>query len=150
MREKRPSSSAPCHFVASTLRSISRESLRNLGQCTPLCILFCVELYYYYYLPISSCQVSRTAAKYSIRYLPQEIYLCCETSLCAAFTIASYSPHVTNILYKRQKRRETNFPDICERFNKIFSDSLSSNTLDLSTTTLFLEQYNLIFLMFVS
>ena len=33
MREKSPSSSAPCHFVASTLRSISRESLRNLGQC---------------------------------------------------------------------------------------------------------------------
>ena len=34
MREKSPSSSAPCHFVASTLRSISRESLRNLGQCS--------------------------------------------------------------------------------------------------------------------
>ena len=30
MREKRPNSSAPFHFVASTLRSISRESLRNL------------------------------------------------------------------------------------------------------------------------
>ena len=32
-REKSPSSSDPCHFVASTLCSISRESLRNLGQC---------------------------------------------------------------------------------------------------------------------
>ena len=30
MQEKRPNSSAPFHFVASTLRSISRESLRNL------------------------------------------------------------------------------------------------------------------------
>ena len=33
LREKSPSSSAPLHFVASTLRSISRESLVNLGQC---------------------------------------------------------------------------------------------------------------------
>ena len=32
MREKSPSSSAPFNFVASTLRSISRESFRNLGQ----------------------------------------------------------------------------------------------------------------------
>ena len=32
LREKSPSSSAPLHFVASTLRSISRESLVNLGQ----------------------------------------------------------------------------------------------------------------------
>ena len=31
--EKSPRSSAPFHFVPSTLRSISRESLRNLGQC---------------------------------------------------------------------------------------------------------------------
>ena len=34
LREKSPSSSAPLHFVASTLRSISRESLVNLGQCS--------------------------------------------------------------------------------------------------------------------
>ena len=34
MRGKSPSSSTPCHFVASTLRSILRESLRNLGQCS--------------------------------------------------------------------------------------------------------------------
>ena len=37
MRGKSPSSSTPCHFVASTLRSILRESLRNLGQCTGNC-----------------------------------------------------------------------------------------------------------------
>ena len=36
LREKSPSSSAPFNFVASTLRSISRENLRNLGQCISL------------------------------------------------------------------------------------------------------------------
>ena len=39
LREKSPSSSAPLHFVASTLRSISRESLVNLGQCIVSCLV---------------------------------------------------------------------------------------------------------------